>query len=449
MPRNVPSFHISDFHFFFQITVEDIVRIAPVVVQVLNQMGSQTASHSSQNLPSCTIDSQAHPPTTVGTSQVLAANPVVDQVADMDTSSVAAAPEIPAVEDSPQATKLTRVIFNELKILFPEKFVNDVVPDSLPPGVMMFKNPLNVSKLSVKPCTSGTWLDPSTKARPSDTVGYWPSDTTFPKNSSSSPAKYRWNPPKRPIDTSYADPRLAAFLEGPILGESVLDPYAFSNPSCNVKGSHQANMDKLLRSCLHESFLDSEYITMLLELVPKIKSEFVAMLPDSDQDADLSFPTLDLLHNLLGLLAHGLHRNTNTQISAYVSNKLSIRDHVLDKLICHPLTKEYLRGSDFMDCKVFGPIPESLQTALASNNASSLICRPKRSLPRGPSPSTSGFKRPAPQRPVEAKRPRVEKPSTPSKPATQFFPGSQNRPRPLGKKSGSKPSPYGGRPGSH
>ena len=183
---------------------------------------------------------------------------------------------------------------------------------------------------------------------------------------------------------------------------------------------------------------------MLLEMVPMVKTEFLAMLPDSDQDTDRSFPTLDLLHNLLGLLAHGLHRNTNTQISTYVSNKLSIRDHVLDKLVCHALTKEYLRGSDFLDCKVFGPIPESLQTALASNNASSLVCRPKRSFPRGPSPSSSGFKRPAPQRPVD-KRPRVDTPLTSAKP-TQFFPGSQNRPKTQGKKSGSKPPLYGGKP---
>lgn len=289
-----------------------------------------------------------------------------------------------------------------VKFFFLKKFIVDVIPESLPPGVMMFKNDHNVSKLCVRPVTAGTWFDPSTKARPSDTVGYWPKETTFPKNSTTTPAKYRWNPPKRPIDTTYADPKLEAFVEGPVLGESVLDPYAFSNPSCNVKGSHQANMDKLLRSCLHESFLDSEYITMLLEMVPMVKTEFLAMLPNSDQDTDRSFPTLYLLHNLLGLLAHGLHRNTNTQISAYVSNKLSIRDHVLDKLVCHALTKEYLRGSDFLDCKVFGPIPESLQTALASNNASSLVCRPKRSFPRGPSPSSSGFKRPAPQRLISA-----------------------------------------------
>ena len=129
------------------------------------------------------------------------------------------------------------------------------------------------------------------------------------------------------------------------------------------------------------------------------KSEFIGQLPDSGQVAeDRSFPTLDLLHNLLGLLAHGLHRNTNTQMLAYVSNKLSIRNHVLDKLVCHVLTKEYLRGSDFLDSKVFGPIPESLQAALASNNSPSLICRPKRAFPTGPAPSTSGFKRPAPPR---------------------------------------------------
>ena len=459
----------SDRLFCFQITANVIDQLGPVLTHMFQQLAHQGTDQSPPARPQPAEPVLPAPVEPVPPAPVAPIPPapdvpvsepqekelIVNPDVSLETSSVISegdSPQIPACSDeSPQATKLTRHIFSELRILFPEKFRETVIPDSLPPGVMMFKKDFDIPKLCVKPLTAGTWLDPPNKAQPSDTVGYWPTSTSFPKKSSSTPAKYRWNPPKRPLDTVYHDPKLEAFVEGPILGESVLDPYAFSNPSCNVKGSHQANMDRLLRSALHESFLDSEYITMLLEMVPMIKNEIQAQLPESSQtEDDRSFPTLDLLHNLLGLLAHGVHRNINTQLSAYVSNKLSIRDHVLDKLVCPPLTKEYLRGSDFVDSKVFGPIPESVKTALSSHNAGSLICRPKRFTPKGPGPSTSGYKRPAPSRPnVIDKRQKVDKPAPPPKPATQFFPAYPSRPKTSGKKSGWKPSPYGGKPGNH
>ena len=308
---------LSNILFCFQITAADIIRIAPVVAYVLNHGGQVPVQHQ----PMATSEPIVSAPEVILPVQVskapdVAPLPLVDQE-DVNVSSVSLGSDtsdVPvASDDSPQATKLTRMIFNQLKIIFPHKFKDNDVPESLPPGVMMFKKDINVPKLCVKPVISGTWLDPPNKAKPSDIVGYWPSGTTFPKNASSTPAKYRWNPPKRPIDTCYVDPKLEAFIDGPILGESVLDPYAFSNPSCNVKGSHQACMDRLLRSCLHKSFLGSEFITMLLEMIPLIKSEIIGQLPDSGQVAeDRSFPTLDLLHNLLGLLAHGRPRKTNT-----------------------------------------------------------------------------------------------------------------------------------------
>ena len=116
----------SNILFYFQITADDIICIAPVVAYVLNHGGQVPVQHQ----PMATSEPIVSAPEVILPVQVskapdVAPLPLVDQE-DVNVSSVSLGSDtsdVPvASDDSPKATKLTRIIFNELKILFPHKF---------------------------------------------------------------------------------------------------------------------------------------------------------------------------------------------------------------------------------------------------------------------------------------------------------------------------------------
>ena len=84
-----------------------------------------------------------------------------------------------------------------------------------------------------------------------------------------------------------------------------MDSGAFQPCTYNVSQLTHTHLEKLLRSALFESYLSGEYLSMMLDLIPIIKNEFLSLVNDnvaSNQEAELDkFPTLDLLHKLIGL----------------------------------------------------------------------------------------------------------------------------------------------------
>ena len=345
----------------------------------------------------------------------------------------------------------TRKIFASLAALFPDRFEREDISQDALPAIHMFNPEPAVPKLKIMPFVKNSWLDPPSKLHTNDSVGIWPPGTAFPKHASAYPSHCKSTVPKRPVDIKMED-RLKDFLDGPLIKDGRLDSQVFYPDTCAIKTLPQVNMDKILRSGLSEGFLNVEYVRFLLEMIPLIRDEFCQRLsipPKSSQEAEgTAFPTLDLMHNVLGLMAHGIHRNNNILISAYVNNKLSVRDHVLDRFKGLQSTKHVLRGSDFYTKEIFGPLPESFKDSLSSHNGKNLMCTIKdssSSASTSASTSTSPYvpgrsKRSIPQRAVDSKR--IKQGFTPRKDPKQFFPRnsqsgqSTGRPKTSRKKGG-------------
>ena len=88
-------------------------------------------------------------------------------------------------------------------------------------------------------------------------------------------------------------------------------------------------------------------------------------------------PIVELLHSLICLTGHSISRMTSLHTAGLVSNKLEMRDKILLEFDQPAKTKNILRGSGFLSDNAFGPLPESLKTALASINGKEVMCRAK------------------------------------------------------------------------
>ena len=76
--------------------------------------------------------------------------------------------------------------------------------------------------------------------------------------------------------------------------------------------------------------------------------------------------------DLVVLIAEGTQRSGQSQMAAFVSNKLALRDFVLNKFVYQPTSRHILRGSDFLSPSLFGPLPESFRASLQRNSETNL-----------------------------------------------------------------------------
>ena len=133
-------------------------------------------------------------------------------------------------------------------------------------------------------------------------------------------------------------------------------------------------MEFLFKKCLLESYTAEQYNEMALEMFPLILSELEDQFGNLD---NIDLPILDLLNSLICLTGHSISRMTNLHTAGLVSNKLEMRDKILLEFDHPAKTKNILRGSGFLSDNAFGPLPESLKSALASINGKEIMCRAK------------------------------------------------------------------------
>ena len=113
---------------------------------------------------------------------------------------------------------------------------------------------------------------------------------------------------------------------------------------------------------------------MLVNIVPILKEEIIA---NTKTDPETICPSLGVLDKLVCISSHSNSRIIHNNMASLVANKLALRDIVLDKYYCPLDTKIRLRGSNFLNENLFGPLPESFRNNLSTRHGEKLVCKQK------------------------------------------------------------------------
>ena len=236
--------------------------------------------------------------------------------------------------------------------------------------------------LKINPKLNHSWYDPPCKDLSSDTVSYWPTGTKFPHRNNSVPKQYPYKTTTRPKDLSIVDPKLKKLLEGNQLETITLDHSTFDPSTVSVKGSAHPKIDSFQRASLFEGFLSSELLDLTLALIPKIYEEIFTITQH-----EFEIPSLAVLEKLICQTTFSNERLIHSQSAGFVTNKLALRDFVLDKYTTPTSTYNLLRGSDFTSDHLFGPIPESFKDTLKTHQGKNLTATKKYRSSRYGNPS--------------------------------------------------------------
>lgn len=227
-----------------------------------------------------------------------------------------------------------------------------------------FKTPSNTPLLKIEPDIKGSWFDPQDKENPSDSTSYWKASTPFPRKSRITPKDYPLKaPPKNPY-VHIENESLRLLLEAPIFKTISLDHSAFDVSSVDVTNNPHTNLDALIRCSMLDNFTVDEYLKILLELVPKLS---LTSISQGDR-----MQLLDLAMEVIIMIAECNQRSGQTQLATYVSNKLALRDVVLNRFSSQNTSRDILRGSTFLSHNLFGTLPESFSESLKSSTSKEL-----------------------------------------------------------------------------
>ena len=268
-------------------------------------------------------------------------------------------------------TAESKAVMEKLCSLFPHKFLSENISNVLPAGQKVFSlNHNSTPVLKLNPILAGSWLSPPKVGE--NQVGLWPENTTFPKGVNPYTKGYGIRPPPRPTDISIMDPNLKLLLEAPKIKEANLNSTVFRTKDAVklVNFSHPST-DLFQRGGLFDIFYSDELVSCAIDVIPVIREE----LSQSFEDIDLS--AFDFLSKLLALISLSNQRSFHNQMAALVSNKMGMRDAVLNKFKVPANTSKFLRGSDFACEGVFGDLPKEFLDKFSSVNGDHLVCRPK------------------------------------------------------------------------
>lgn len=221
--------------------------------------------------------------------------------------------------------------------------------------------------LCVDPDLDGTWLCPPPKVQ-DDTYGFWANDVKLP------PPKTRLTPPdaehkymKRPSYYHVVDEPLKALFGAGIKEKIFLPPNLFDKSSVSVSSPH-ALLDVHLQSSLLENFTVDAYMPILSDLINCAAGTSSTVSPSE---------ALSLMPEVARQVSIANARQAQSITSAYVGNMVLLRDHILDKFVVPPRTRDILRGSDFSTESLFGPLPEHFATLLDTSHGSEYRCKSK------------------------------------------------------------------------
>ena len=266
----------------------------------------------------------------------------------------------------------TKEMFINLACIFPERFVSN--NDSNEVSQAHSKYNINKSNplLKIDPKIKHSWFDPPCKDKVTDTASYWPPGTKFPSRSNPLPHKYPYKITSRPKDLSISNTNLKKLLEGPQLDSITLDHSTFDPSTVSVKDSVHPKIDSFQRAGLYDGFYSGELLDLMLSLVPIIYGEIFAF---TQQEVEL--PSMCLLEQLICQTTFSNERSVHNHSAGFLTNRLALRDLVLDKYKAPASTVNILRGSDFASDHLFGPMPESFKESLNSYQGKNLTATKK------------------------------------------------------------------------
>ena len=286
-----------------------------------------------------------------------------------DTSTLGS-PDSEPSRESENRTRDYRETHTLLSELFPENFMTKerIVPYYKNPqsedARALFRDTPQNPMLKIEPDVRGSWFDPTDKEDPTDTTAYWGSKTKFPCKTHITPENYQLKAPSRNPFIHVVDDNLRLLLEAPVLNSISLDHSAFNVSSLDMSNNPHTKLDSLLRLSMLDNFTVDEYLKLMIELVSKLSQE------DTSREDGLHL--LDGLMRIAVLMAECNQRSGQSQLAAYVANKLALRDVVLGKFSCQNASRNILCGSSFLSPNLFGPLPESFKNSLKLSTSAEL-----------------------------------------------------------------------------
>ena len=223
-----------------------------------------------------------------------------------------------------------------------------------------------------------SWLEMPTPEFNSDTVGVWPSNTSFPSTIRNIVPSKAQNEMPAKLPYKFNDSNLDKFFDAEPLGYNKkikLDSRVFENPEIPLpfELNHDNFVDRTSRKSLVENLLADQFIVSANTHIGGLLEDWVRFSQNPDELKQHLITHYDMLQVAL---AANL-RSRNYTIALFTANKLHFRDNVLKLFSGIPTSINTLRGSCFASPTLFGDLPESFVTKLEQTyNTKTYMLRP-------------------------------------------------------------------------
>ena len=244
-------------------------------------------------------------------------------------------------------TSLNKLLPNTVKIKSDKKYVG-ISPTS------------SVKQLLVNISFEGSWLESPEPAKGSDTIGHWPISTQFPTSD-----KF-FSPPacsgKVPLSVPYAfsdeDKEVENFLTAKSINQQNKMQLndLFDKPDFPVKGNVHPIIDTLARKSILESGISDTLVSSSSDILDSILSDW----DNAVGNVVVLRTYLVEVTKILSLARQCSWRDRSFVSALLVTNKLALRNLVLDGCGGAQSSKEVMKYSNFFSPSLFGEIPESL-----------------------------------------------------------------------------------------
>ncbi|CAL4155574.1 unnamed protein product, partial [Meganyctiphanes norvegica] len=213
----------------------------------------------------------------------------------------------------------------------------------------------------------GSWLEKPEPASASEKIGHWPIPTQFPNSNKFATPPDHTNKIPLAVPCSFQDPELEKFLLAKSMnqGNKVLLNDAFDKPEYPLgPGIVHTILDSLARKAILERGISDT----LLDAVAAIIN---TMLDDWERASGDLMEIKASLKEISKFLTLGHQTNWRCKsfiVAILVSNKVALRNYVLDNCGGPSTSKDIMKHTSFFTPSLFGEIPESLAKKVKSGS---------------------------------------------------------------------------------
>ena len=205
-----------------------------------------------------------------------------------------------------------------------------------------------------------SWLaNPAPK--PGDTFGTWSKDVELPTSTANIVPNDRKAGLPSAIPFEFECSNIDKFLSAKTIihaNKVRLDERVFNPPECTVSPKENAHtIDSLLRGAISENALCDKFIMSVKDEVVKWAD------PDICDNVDIK-QKYKILVESLKLASISSLRAKQYTTAAFTSNKMGLRQKILDRCTGHNYSKDLLKRTSLASSGLFGPVPESFISKL-------------------------------------------------------------------------------------